>query len=556
MSAEGARDHAGALEAIVGSYDIRGVAYETLTPEIAGALGAAFADFLDAGDIIVAHDMRISSPDLAEAFARGAVRRGSTVAFAGLSSTDQLYCASGLFAAAGAQVTASHNPARDNGIKMCRAYAKPVGRANGLLDVRDGARAYLDRGSIPIREGGRIERLDMLDDYIDTMLRLAPLEGTRQLRVVVDAANAMAGHTVPALAKRLPTVEIIPLFFDLDGTFPHHEANPLDPANLRDLQNAVRENGADLGLAFDGDADRCIVVDERGEIVPPSAVTAMIAEAEIARSMLDGRSRPVVIGNAVSSRAVREVVEASGGEFVRTKVGHSIIKQEMADRDAVFGGEHSAHYYFREFFFADSGMLAALHVLGALERSGAQSLSSLLERYSPYAASGEINSRVDEPVNEILERVARVFVERGARRDDLDGVTLTHWDEAADPREQWWLSVRPSGTEPLVRLNVEAAEEATMQHLRDFALALVRGEAEVLGEVAPHGEGEKESTMSPDERNLEGMDWVGSLVRCPECHASLDLGKELIVCESCGCRYEREGGIPMLMSRDVSGIRD
>ena len=228
----------------------------------------------------------------------------------------------------------------------------------------------------------------------------------------------------------------------------------------------------------------------------------------------------------------------------------------MADRDAVFGGEHSAHYYFREFFFADSGMLAALHVLGALERSGAQSLSSLLERYSPYAASGEINSRVDEPVNEILERVARVFVERGARRDDLDGVTLTHWDEAADPREQWWLSVRPSGTEPLVRLNVEAAEEATMQHLRDFALALVRGEAEVLGEVAPHGEGEKESNMSPDERNLEGMDWVGSLARCPECHASLDLGKELIVCESCGRRYDREGGIPMLMSRDVSSIRD
>ncbi len=551
MNAEETRPAGEVLDGIVGSYDIRGVAYETLTPEVAGALGAAFADYLDAGDIIVSHDMRTSSPDLAQAFAHGAVRRGSTVAFAGLSSTDQLYCASGLFAAAGAQITASHNPARDNGIKMCFAHAKPVGRANGLLDVRDGARAYLDEGSIPVREGGRLEPLDMLADYIATMLRLAPLEGTRTIRVVVDAANAMAGHTVPALAARVPSLEVIPLYFELDGTFPNHEANPLDPKNLRDLQAAVRERGADLGLAFDGDADRCIVVDERGEIVAPSAVTAMIAEAEIARAQSDGCPRPVVIGNAVSSRAVREVVEAAGGEYVRTKVGHSIIKQVMADHDAIFGGEHSAHYYFREFFFADSGMLAALHVLRSLERAGELPLSALVERYVPYAASGEINSRIEEPVAEVLERVAGIFVEKGAERDDLDGVTLTHWDES-ESGECWWLSVRASGTEPLVRLNVEAADTATMERVRDLALAALRSEVGTLEGDLARDVGTKGDEVASEKEGRGAQSWVESLLRCPACHADLDVSAELISCAACGRDYAREGDIPMLIVRDTS----
>lgn len=554
MSAEGTRSSAGALDEIVGSYDIRGVAYETLTTEIADALGAAFADLLDAGDVIVAHDMRVSSPDLAEAFARGAVRRGSTVAFAGLSSTDQLYCASGLFAAAGAQLTASHNPARDNGIKMCFAHAKPVGRANGLLDVRDRARTYLEEGRIPVREGGRLEPLDTLDDYIATMLRLAPLDGTRNLKVVVDAANAMAGRTFPALASRLPSLDIVPLYFDLDGTFPNHEANPLNPVNLRDLQEAVRESDADLGLAFDGDADRCIVVDENGEIVPPSALTAMIAEEEIARAQSDGCPRPVVIGNVPSSRAVREIVEAAGGEYVRTKVGHSIIKQVMAERDAIFGGEHSAHYYFREFFFADSGMLAALHVMRTLEKNGDRPLSALLERYSPYAASGEINSPIDEPVDSVLERVAAFFVECGADHDDLDGVTLNHWDEERDPREQWWLSVRGSGTEPLVRLNVEAAETATMERVRDMALAVVRGEVgEREGSSVRVSEMEGAEVASEEESQSE-LSWARSLVRCPACHADLDLSEQMVRCASCGRDYDREGGIPMLVIRDSSNV--
>ena len=549
MNAERERSAAAILDKIVGSYDIRGVAYETLTPEVAGALGAAFADYLDAGDIIVAHDMRISSPDLADAFARGAVRRGSTVAYAGLSSTDQLYCASGLFAAAGAQITASHNPACDNGIKMCFAHAKPVGRANGLLDVRDGARAYLAKGSIPVREGGRLESLDTLEDYIATMLRLVPLEGTRRLRVVVDAANAMAGHTVPALASHLPSLEIIPLFFDLDGTFPNHEANPLEPKNLRDLQTAVRESGADLGLAFDGDADRCIVVNERGEIVPPSALTAMIAEGEIARarSGSDAHSRPVVIGNAVSSRAVREIVEAAGGEYVRTKVGHSIIKQVMAEREAIFGGEHSAHYYFRDFFFADSGMLAALHVLRALERAGEVPLSALLERCAPYAVSGEINSRVAEPVTDVLERVATLCVEQGARRDDLDGVTLTHWDDSHDPSERWWLSVRASGTEPLVRLNVEAANEATMERMRDLALAAVRNERGLPDGSTTRDSGKEEAQVASEKKSQSEESWVANLMRCPGCHGKLDLRVESISCTACGRTYTREGDVPMLI---------
>lgn len=527
------------LSRIVKAYDIRGVAFEDFTVEAARALGAAFADLLDAGDMVVAHDMRVSSPALAEAFADGALTRGSTVAFAGLSSTDQLYCASGLFHAAGAQFTASHNPAPDNGIKMCFPGARPVGRDSGLLEVRDGAQRYLEAGHIEVRDGGRLESVDTLADYIATMTALVPVPPTRPLRVVVDAANAMAGHTVPALAERLENIEIIPLYFELDGTFPNHEANPLDPANLRDLQEAVREHGADLGLAFDGDADRCIVVDERAEIVPPSAITAMIAEAEIARARAAGEDEPAVVANLVSSRIVAQTIEAAGGRHIRSRVGHSLIKAIMADNNAVFGGEHSAHFYFRDFYFADSGMLAALHVLRALASTDLP-LSELVARFNPYAASGEINSVVDS-VDEATERVlAHVAALPGVETDTLDGLTLTHWDESMAPGERWWVSLRPSNTEPLLRLNVEAEEAATMVRVRDELLALIRAEAE------PEAEAEVEPGVEPAGPSPVPA-WVEDLLACPVCHGSLSIDAREARCADCGARYEVSDGIPVLI---------
>lgn len=521
------------LSAIVKAYDVRGRAFEDFTEDAARALGAAFADLLDAGDLVVSHDMRVSSPALAGAFAEGAVMRGSTVAFAGLSSTDQLYCASGLFKAAGAQITASHNPGPDNGIKMCFAGAKPVGRDSGLLAVRDGAQAYLEAGSIPLREGGRLEQVDTLDDYISLMLELVPIPTHRPLKIVVDAANAMGGHTVPALEKRLDSLSVVPLYFELDGTFPHHEANPLDYSTLVDLRGAVLAHDADLGLAFDGDADRCIVVDERGEVVSPSAITALIATNEIRRAKADGEEAPTVVANAVSSRAVRSAIEAAGGRWVRSKVGHSIIKAIMAEENAVFGGEHSAHYYFRDFFFADSGMLAALHVIRALANTSG-TLSELVDSFAPYASSGEINSRV-ESVEAASDAVLAHFAPLSDLQvDQLDGYTITHWSHDIDPSDRWWVSLRPSNTEPLLRLNVEAEEEATMARIRDEILGLIR-------QVSSGQEGDREDAPVLPE-------WVGALVHCPTCHSDLAIGSETARCERCGAQYRVESGIPMLIA--------
>ncbi|MFC0674479.1 phosphomannomutase/phosphoglucomutase [Brachybacterium hainanense] len=468
------------LSGIVKAYDVRGVAGSELTVEVARALGAAVIDHLGEDAIIVAHDMRISSPQLASAFAEGAVLRGAVVAFSGLSSTDQLYCASGMHRAAGAMFTASHNPAPDNGIKLCRSGARPISRSTGLAEIQARAEAYLDAGEIPAVPGGRREELDTLEEYLATVLALVPVPAGRPLRVVVDAANAMAGHTVPPLAERLDGIEIIGLFLELDGTFPNHEANPLDPANLRDLQAAVLAEGADLGLAFDGDADRCFVVDETGRAVPASAITALIAEREIARARAAGEDRPAVVANLVSSRHVEETVVAAGGRRVRSQVGHSLIKALMAQENAVFGGEHSAHYYFRDFFFADSGMLAALHVLAALRESDGPA-SALVARHDPYAASGEINSSVADPAasREAVRAHVQAAAEAEGRRleiDELDGMTVTSWEDAAPPEERWWFSLRSSNTEPLLRLNVEAACERTMERVRDELLAVIRGD--------------------------------------------------------------------------------
>ncbi|YAL82518.1 phosphomannomutase/phosphoglucomutase [Dermacoccaceae bacterium W4C1] len=463
------------LQDFVKAYDVRGVVPDQLNADVARALGSAYAQVVIAPDggnaLVVGHDMRPSSPELSRAFAEGAAAHGIDVTLIGLCSTDGLYYASGALDMAGAMFTASHNPAQYNGIKLCRPGARPVSLDTGLAQVRDLAQWQLDRGEIAgggaANRPGQITERDVLGDYAQYLLGLVDLSAARPLRVVVDAGNGMAGHTVPAVLGATP-IQVLPLYFELDGTFPNHEANPLEPANLLDLQASVREQGADLGLAFDGDADRCFVVDERGEPVSPSAVTALVATREIARARAAGQKQISVVHNLISSAAVPQIITEQGATPVRTRVGHSYIKAEMATAGAVFGGEHSAHYYFRDFWFADSGMLAALHVLAALSERE-QTASELLSDYSRYVASGEINSTVkDAPA--ATARVREWALAQGeVTADELDGLTLTH---AGEP--MWWLNLRASNTEPLLRLNVEAVDAATMERVRDQALALVR----------------------------------------------------------------------------------
>jgi phosphomannomutase len=405
----------------------------------------------------VGYDMRPSSPGLAAAFADGATGQGADVVVIGLASTDELYFASGHLDVPGAMFTASHNPAHYNGIKMCRAGAAPIGADTGLAEIRELAEHGVAE---PAAARGTVQERDLLPEYAAYLRDLVDLRGIRPLSVVVDAGNGMAGHTVPQVLSGLP-LTIHPLYFELDGTFPNHEANPLDPANLVDVRRAVRDVGADLGLAFDGDADRCFVIDERGEPVSPSAVTAMVALRELEKH--PGAS---IIHNLITSRAVPEIVLEHGGRPVRTRVGHSFIKTEMARTGAVFGGEHSAHYYFRDFWRADTGMLAAMHVLAAL---GAQErpLSELVVGYERYVSSGEVNSEVTDPVARSAD-VRAAFVDREVQLDDLDGLTV----DAAT----WWFNLRVSNTEPLLRLNVEAEDDATMTAVRDEVLALIRKE--------------------------------------------------------------------------------
>jgi phosphomannomutase len=471
------------LDDIVKAYDVRGLVGTQLDESVCRALGTAFAEVVARADgataAVVGHDMRDSSPSLAGAFAQGVASRGVEVTMLGLVSTDALYFASGSRHQPGAMFTASHNPAAYNGVKLCRAGARPVGSASGLDDVRDLAAAVLDgTAHLPPAAPAAVRTDDVLADYARFLRGLADLSGIRPLTVVVDAGNGMAGLTAPAVlgtAAGLPALPltVVPLYFELDGTFPNHEANPLDPANLVDLQRAVLEHGADLGLAFDGDADRCFVVDERGRAVSASAITALIAAREIGKEVAAGTpaEEVSVVHNVITSAQVREVVAGLGARPVRTRVGHSFIKAEMAQAAAVFGGEHSAHYYFRDFWFADTGMLAALHVLAALgEQEGP--LSGLMTAYSRYAGSGEINSTVtDQPG---ATAAVRAWGEsRGATVDELDGLTLT--DEGRDGGPMWWLNLRASNTEPLLRLNVEADDEATMAAVRDTVLQIVRG---------------------------------------------------------------------------------
>ena len=449
------------VRAVFKAYDVRGVVPDQVDEDLARATGSAFVQVVGATTVVVGHDMRPSSPGMAGAFADGVSAAGADVVMIGLASTDQLYFASGHLGHPGAMFTASHNPAQYNGIKLCRSLARPVGLDTGLAEIRD----LLLGGTGPLPPAaavGDISEHDVLEAYAAHLVGLAPVSG-RRLKVVVDAGNGMAGHTAPAVFARLgDAAELVPMYFELDGTFPHHEANPIDPANLVDLQRRVLAERADLGLAFDGDADRCFVVDERGRAVSPSTLTALIAARELAKE-----PGATVIHNLITSRAVPEIVRELGGVPVRTRVGHSFIKATMAETGAIFGGEHSGHFYFRDFWRADSGMLAALHTMAALAGTD-RPLSELLAEYERYVVSGEINSEVADPAGVLAAIEATYAGSDGVSIDHLDGLTVSHAD--------WSFNVRRSNTEPLLRLNAEGRDDATMAEVRDRVLGRIRAD--------------------------------------------------------------------------------
>jgi phosphomannomutase len=442
------------------AYDIRGLVDKELTPDFAFATGVAVARFLEQerepGTVVIGEDMRPSSPTLATAFAAGVTSQGLDVIRIGLASTDMLYFASGKLNLPGAMFTASHNPAEYNGIKLCLSGARPIGKESGLVVIESYVR---DGAPMAMRNVGVEKQQSMLADYVDHLLTLVDVSAIRPLKIVIDAGNGMGGYTAPAVFERL-NADVVELYFELDGTFPNHEANPIEPANLVDLQKAVKKHKADIGLAFDGDADRCFLVDEKGALVNPSALTALIATRELAKN--PGAS---IIYNLISSRGVREVVEENGGTAIRSRVGHSYIKKLMAETNAVFGGEHSGHFYFRDFWRADSGMLAALHAIAALGESKT-TLSDLLKTFNRYHSSGEINSTVKD-AKAAMDQIEKIYGKKdGVEVDYLDGLTISHAD--------WWFNLRASNTEPLLRLNVEASAKSRMESVRDDVLNTIR----------------------------------------------------------------------------------
>lgn len=442
------------------AYDIRGLVDKELTPDFAFATGVAVARFLEQerepGTVVIGEDMRPSSPTLATAFAAGVTSQGLDVIRIGLASTDMLYFASGKLNLPGAMFTASHNPAEYNGIKLCLSGARPIGKESGLVVIESYVR---DGAPMAMRNVGVEKQQSMLTDYVDHLLTLVDVSAIRPLKIVIDAGNGMGGYTAPAVFERL-NAEVVELYFELDGTFPNHEANPIEPANLVDLQKAVKKHKADIGLAFDGDADRCFLVDEKGALVNPSALTALIATRELAKN-----PSASIIYNLISSRAVREVVEENGGTAIRSRVGHSYIKKLMAETNAVFGGEHSGHFYFRDFWRADSGMLAALHAIAALGESKT-TLSDLLKTFNRYHSSGEVNSTVKD-VKAAMDQIEKIYGKKdGVEVDYLDGLTISHAD--------WWFNLRASNTEPLLRLNVEASAKSRMESVRDDVLNTIR----------------------------------------------------------------------------------
>ena len=442
------------------AYDIRGLVDSELTPDFAFSTGVAVARFLELerepGTVVIGEDMRPSSPDLATAFSAGVTSQGMDVIRIGLASTDMLYFAAGKLNLPGAMFTASHNPAAYNGIKLCLSGARPIGKESGLLTIE---KFVKDGTPMAMRNIGVEKHRDMLKEYVDHLLSLVDLTSIRPLKIVIDAGNGMAGYTAPAVFERL-NAAVIEMYFELDGTFPNHEANPIEPTNLVDLQKAVKKHGADIGLAFDGDADRCFLVDEKGSLVNPSALTGLIASRELQK--YPGSN---IIYNLISSRAVKEVVEENGGTAIRSRVGHSYIKKLMAESNAVFGGEHSGHFYFRDFWRADSGMLAALHAIAALGESK-KTLSSLLSTFNRYHSSGEINSTVAD-AQESMKTIENLYgTLAGVQVDHLDGLTING--------DNWWFNLRASNTEPLLRLNVEASTPARMQKVRDDVLNTIQ----------------------------------------------------------------------------------
>ena len=449
------------IPSIFKAYDIRGLVDSEITPDFTFATGVAFARFLqqerEPGSVVIGEDMRPSSPVLADAFSAGVTSQGLDVNRIGLASTDMLYFASGKLNLPGAMFTASHNPAEYNGIKMCLSGARPIGKESGLLTIEN----FVRQGSpMFIRSMGLEKEVEMLTEYVDYLLSLVDMSEIRRLKIVVDAGNGMAGYTAPAIFERL-NVELIPMYFELDGTFPNHEANPIDPKNLKDLQKAVKKNKADLGLAFDGDADRCFLVDENGEIVNPSDLTCLVAARELARV-----PSSTIIYNLISSRAVLEVIEENGGKGLRSRVGHSYIKKMMADSGAIFGGEHSGHFYFKDFWRADSGALAALHAIAALGSNNV-SISKILKPYQRYVSSGEINSVVSDAAAEMEKIEVKYGSQSGVEIDHLDGLSVNG--------DTWWFNLRSSNTEPLLRLNVEAKTQARMEKVRDEVLKAIKG---------------------------------------------------------------------------------
>jgi len=456
------------LDQLFKAYDVRGIYPEQINEELCYRTGRAFVEALkirkeDGGpnQIVIAHDMRPSGPDLAEAFARGVCDQGVDVIMIGLASTDGLYFASGKLNLPGAMFTASHNPAKYNGIKLAKQGAAPVGEATGLRDIKNLVFSGIENFA---QVKGVVTQQDMTEQYAEFLHSLVDLKNIRHLKIVIDAGNGMGGFTVPKVLNGL-NLEIEEMYFDLDGNFPNHEANPIEPENLVDLQKKVREVNADLGIAFDGDADRAFFIDENADLITPSAITALIAERELKRE-----PNSAIIYNLITSRAVAEVVQENGGEPIKTRVGHSFIKQVMKEKNAIFGGEHSGHFYFRDFWFADSGMLAALHVIAALgEASPTTTISQLLKTYNRYHASGEINTKVSSP-SDTSEKVKRFFQSNPAIEiDDLDGLTFATAD--------WWVNVRPSNTEPLLRFNAEANTSQLLSEISDSVLAVIREDA-------------------------------------------------------------------------------
>jgi phosphomannomutase len=448
------------LGKIIKAYDIRGLVDKEVTPDFSFALGVAFARFLEIerepATIVVGEDMRPSSPLLADAFSDGANSQGMDVIRIGLASTDMLYFASGKLNLPGIMFTASHNPAQYNGMKLCKSGAVPIGQESGLLQIRK----FIEDGAPMInRPVGMSRQQDLLSEYVDYLLGSFP-DGTfqkRKLKVVIDAGNGMAGFTAPAVMAKLK-VDLTPMYFELDGTFPNHEANPIEPANLIALQKRVKKEGADIGLAFDGDADRCFLIDENGALVNPSALTSLIAVRE-----LKAKAGSTIIYNLISSKAVPEVIAENGGVALRSRVGHSYIKKLMAESGAIFGGEHSGHFYFANFWRADSGMLAALYALAELMATK-KPLSELLAPYNRYFSSGEINSEVKD-LPAAIARVRAAYQDQ-TEIDELDGLTFT--------ADTWWFNLRASNTEPLLRLNVEANTQAQMKKIRDAVLAVIK----------------------------------------------------------------------------------